>query len=171
MIKKLIISSIIVVSVILFLNFFGETILIKFFDKFQNKICLSKTCINKPKGWIPAYIKRNNQLYILGFINSKYLPTSINIDEFRNNEVELIKGFDSNSSITIAEYLQIDKNLLDKMDIYRYNNKKYFYLKKKFGVIVIDTNNHVVLMMEQLNKQIIDRILNSNMIRSEYMYF
>jgi hypothetical protein len=145
--------------IIAFLNFFGNEITTRIIDLFQSKVCLSKICINKPKGWIITYIKKNNQLYVLGFINSRYLPFDINTSKYNNNELELTKGFNSDNSIKISELISINDKIISHMNSYHFNDKKYFYLKKGYGAIVINIDEKVIFMMDKLNKELINEIL------------
>lgn len=53
-------------------DIYGKSVAVWLSDTFQKSVCANDLCINKPKGWVPVVVKRDDAFYIYNIINEKY---------------------------------------------------------------------------------------------------
>ncbi len=155
------------IKVILFVVFFifaskyyGFKIVSFVSDIFQDKLCTDTFCINKPKGWIPMYVERKGERYLLNIINEKYLlakNTKKTINSGYSSDIILLQK--NNALILIEEYRSTYGADRYK-EVYLFNRECYLSYKSDM-VTVVCPNEKIVLSSIKDNESVIYEILKT----------
>lgn len=79
--KKIIMGLLMGLIIVIGLEIYGKKIIVLLSDVFQKKICTESFCIEKPKGWVPYMVKRNNYNYSLDLIKYTLIPWELSTEE------------------------------------------------------------------------------------------
>lgn len=156
--KKIIKSSIVFIVTFTFLSLFGQSIFWVLADNVQHRICTGTFCINKPKGWHPMLVRRDDKNYFYNLINIRYLPFLPQDYPFPKSKNGILLG-KSTHFIHIEKLNHKDTNTswMKKITI---DGHKCYQIGKTDPIIVCP-DDEMLIVTDDINTSVITQLFNN----------
>lgn len=157
--KKFLKFLIILVTILALLEFYGNKIINLLFDNFQDTLCTSKICIDKPKSWLPIIVKNNNKTYLLNIVDTSFL-FNIESKHLKDETDGIILS--KNLKKIIIKKLNFEMNVIKKLMTKQvYKNNTYYLMEKDDFAFIAYPKEELFIRMDMLNKEALHEILSS----------